>query len=81
MILLNGTDMRSKIVQVLATKHGLSLKDVDKIVNSQFRCVSDTMKEGKFDEVRLPRFGIFKALPGRIKHVTNAKRKSSGGRS
>jgi hypothetical protein len=36
------------------------------------------MAEGKFDGVRLPRFGIFRVKPGRIKYVTDAKRKSTG---
>jgi len=70
--------MLKKIVQLLATKYELPLKEVDKIRKSQFKCVRDTMAEGKFDGVRLPRFGIFRVKSGRIKYVTDAKRKSTG---
>ena len=81
MIHLNGKGMKSKIIQVLATEHGLSLKEVEKIVNSQFKCVADTMREKEFDSVRLLKFGVFRVIPGRVKYVTDAKRKSTGDRS
>lgn len=70
--------MRDKIIQLLATKHSLSLKEVNKIVNSQFKCVSKVMMKGDFDPIRLPRFGLFRAKKLRIKYVTDAKRKSTG---
>jgi nucleoid DNA-binding protein len=70
-----------KIIHLLATKHGLPLKEVKKIIKSQFKCVSQTMAEGKFESVRLPKFGIFRVKPGRLKHINNAKRKSTGTKS
>jgi len=73
--------MEKKIIQILATKHELPLKEVNRIVNSQFKCVAETMREGDFEKVRLPKFGSFRAKKLRIKHVTDAKRKSTGNRS
>lgn len=69
--------MKDKVIQILATEHGLSLKEINKIVNSQFKCVAQTMIKGDFDPIRLPRFGLFRAKKLRIKYVTDAKRKSA----
>ena len=69
--------MKDKIIHLLATKHELSLKETNKIVNSQFKCVSKTMIKGDFDPIRLPRLGLFRAKKLRIKYVTDAKRKST----
>lgn len=69
--------MLKKIVQLLATEYELPLKEVDKIRKSQFKCVRDTMAKGNFDPIRLPKFGIFRVKPGRIKYVTDAKRRST----
>lgn len=72
--------IKKEIIQQLATKHGIEVKEVEKIVSSQFRLVEKTMAEGNFEAVRLPFFGVFRAKPGRIKHVNNAKRKATENR-
>lgn len=71
---------RKELVQILATKHSLPLQEVEKIVSSQFKLVEKTMLAGKFEAVRLPFFGVFRAKPGRIKHIKDAKRKATQNR-
>jgi nucleoid DNA-binding protein len=65
------------IIQILATKYNLPLKEVENIINSQFKFVDKIMRTGNFDGVRLPYFGKFSVNPGRVKHINklNEKRK------
>jgi nucleoid DNA-binding protein len=67
---------KKALIQILATKHNLPLKEVEKIINSQFKLAATTMSEGKFETIRLPLFGIFTVKPGRLKYLNDAKRKS-----
>ena len=62
---------KKEIIQILATEHNLPLSEVEEIINYQFNYVSEIMKEGNFESIRLPRFGKFSAKPGRIKHIQN----------
>jgi len=64
---------KAELIQILATEHSLPLEEIEKMVSSQFKLVRDTMKEGKFEAVRLPFFGVFKAKPGRIASVQGRK--------
>lgn len=73
----SSTKEEDKLIQILATKHRLSLSEIERIVSSQFRLVEKTMSEGKFESVRLPFFGVFRAKPGRVKHIKDAKRKTA----
>ena len=69
---------KKELIQLLATEHHLSLGEVKKIVSSQFALVVETIQEGKFDAVRLPLFGVFRAKPSRIKYINDVKRKAAG---
>lgn len=60
---------KKEIIQILATKYNLPLSQVESVIDYQFIYVAKTMKEGKFESVRLPKFGKFSAKPGRIKYI------------
>lgn len=60
---------KKEIIQILATKHNLPLSEIEAIVEYQFSYVASVMKEGKFESVRLPKFGKFSVKPGRIKYI------------
>jgi hypothetical protein len=50
---------------------------VEEAVHSQFKAVSETISEGKFEGIRLSYFGIFHVNQGRKKHLdkkSDAKR-------
>ena len=57
------------IIQKLATKHNLPIKTIEDIVYSQFKFVSQIMKEGNFDSIRLPYFGKFHVNKNRLKYI------------
>jgi len=64
------------IIYKLANKYDLPLSKIEKIVNYQFKYLAGIIKEGKFDAVRLPYFGIFSVKQGRLSHIikkTNEK--------
>lgn len=65
------------IIQILATKYNLPLKEVENIINSQFKFVDKIIRQGNFDGIRLPYFGKFSVNPNRVKHINklNEKRK------
>ena len=52
--------MSKKLIRDLANKYGLTTKEVEQAVNSQFKFVAKKIEEGNFSSVRLPYFGIFK---------------------
>ena len=41
---------KQEIIYFLANKYDLPLKEIEEIVNYQFKFVADVMKEGKFDK-------------------------------
>ena len=57
------------IIQKLASKYNLPLKVVEDIVYSQFKFVSNIIKEGEFDSIRLPYFGKFYVNKNRLKYI------------
>jgi nucleoid DNA-binding protein len=61
------------IIYRLANKYNLPLSKVEEIINYQFKYVSDVMKKGEFESVRLPYFGKFSVKPGRLKHMNKHK--------
>lgn len=63
------------IIQLLATEYDLPLQEVEKIVYSQFQLVANTMSSGSLDTIRLPLLGRFHVRPGRVKKVTEKKKK------
>ena len=64
---------RKTIIQTLATKYKLPLKEIEQMINYQFKFVSKIMKTGNFDAVRLPYFGKFSAKKKRIEYINKLK--------
>ena len=54
---------KTEIIQLLATKYNLPLREISKIVDSQFSVLAATMASQKYESVRLPLFGVFKVRP------------------
>ena len=61
------------IIQTLATKYKLPLKDIAKITEYQFKFIFNTMKKGKFDSIRLPYFGKFSVNKKRVEYINKLK--------
>ena len=57
------------IIYKLANKYNLPLQTVSKVVDYQFKFITDIMKQGNFDAVRLPYFGKFSVNPNRLKYL------------
>ena len=57
------------IIYKLANKYNLPLQTVSKVIDYQFKFITDIMKQGNFDAVRLPYFGKFSVKPGRLKYL------------
>lgn len=57
------------ILTNLATKYNLPISKVEEVVYSQFKYVAKTIRDGKFEAVRLPYLGKFHVNPGRLKHL------------
>ena len=67
---------KKELIQLLATEYNLPLKEVERVINSQFKLVAKTMSEGNFESIRLPFFGVFRVKKSRVKYINDAKRKS-----
>tara|TARA_R100001230_G_C5682906_1_gene190560 strand:- start:750 stop:980 length:231 start_codon:yes stop_codon:yes gene_type:complete len=65
---------KKEIIQLLATKYNLPLKEVADIVEYQFKYVSKIMKKGDFKTVRLPYFGKFSVKQGRKEYIERLKK-------
>tara|TARA_R110002050_G_scaffold253994_3_gene392367 strand:- start:268 stop:486 length:219 start_codon:yes stop_codon:yes gene_type:complete len=61
------------IIYYLANKYDMPLKKIEEIVNYQFKYIEKTMKEGKFETIRLPYFGKFSVNPKRIEYINKLK--------
>lgn len=64
---------KKTIIQILATKYKLPLKEVEQMINYQFKFVSKIMKKGKFEAVRLPYFGKFSVNKKRVDYINKLK--------
>jgi len=64
---------REEIIYYLANKYNLAVKQVEEIVNSQFKFISSTIKKGEFKTIRLPYFGKFTVNKNRLKHINRLK--------
>ena len=64
------------IIHKLATKYNLSLTRIEKIVEHQFKFVTDIMKIGDFKTIRLPYFGKFSVNPKRVEYINELKNKN-----
>jgi hypothetical protein len=61
------------ILQKLATKYNLPIQKIEEAVYYQFKYTSTLIKSGTFESIRLPYLGKFHVLPGRLKHLRNAR--------
>lgn len=57
------------IIQKLASKYNLPIQKVEEIVYFQFKYVSEIIRAGNFEAVRLPYLGKFHVRQGRLKHL------------
>jgi nucleoid DNA-binding protein len=60
---------REALYHEVADKVDLTPDEVQEAVRYQFQYVAEVMKEGNFESVRLPYFGIFKVKDGRLEHL------------
>lgn len=60
---------RETLYHEVADKVDLTPEEVREAVRYQFKYVAEVMKEGNFEAVRLPYFGIFKVKKGRLKNL------------
>ena len=67
------TKDKKLIIYYLANKYDMPLKKIEEIVNHQFKYIEKTMKEGKFETIRLPYFGKFSVNPKRIEYINKLK--------
>lgn len=68
---------RDLLIQKLSRKYGISSKEVEKAVSSQFKFVARVMRTGKFESVRVPYWGVFRVNKYRkrkIDEMANEKR-------
>lgn len=65
---------KDELIKELANKYHVSPEEVEKAVNSQFKFTRKKMASGKFPEIRIPYFGLFRAKESRIKHLNKAKK-------
>ena len=61
------------ILQKLATKYNLRIQKIEEAVYYQFKYTAELIKSGSFDAIRLPYLGKFHVLPGRLKHLRDAR--------
>jgi hypothetical protein len=61
------------ILQKIATKYNLPIQKIEEAVYYQFKYTAELIKSGSFDAIRLPYLGKFHVLPGRLKHLRNAR--------
>ena len=61
------------IIEELASKYGLTEREVADMVNSQFKFVAKVMDASEFDGVQLPSFCKFHVLDGRLKQLNIRK--------
>lgn len=66
---------KQEIIYLLANKYNLPLKDVEEIVDYQFKFIARIMKKGNFDTIRLPYFGKFTVDKNRLKHINKKNSK------
>lgn len=57
------------IIQKIASKYNLPIQKVEEAIYFQFKYVSETIRAGQFESVRLPYLGKFHVNPGRLKHL------------
>ena len=64
---------KNELIYYLANKYNLPLKKVKEMIEYQFKFVEKTMKEGKFNSIRIPYFGKFSVNPKRVEYINKLK--------
>ena len=65
---------KKEIIYFLANKYNIPLKNIEKIIDAQFKFVSVVMsKDRMFDTVKLPYFGKFTVNKKRVEHINKLK--------
>tara|TARA_R110000822_G_scaffold12262_3_gene44510 strand:+ start:61 stop:285 length:225 start_codon:yes stop_codon:yes gene_type:complete len=64
---------KKEIIYALSVKHKKSLKEIEEIVNHQFKFTSMIISSGNFETIRLPYFGKFTVDKRRVKHINRLK--------
>jgi nucleoid DNA-binding protein len=67
---------KNELIYYLANKYNLPLKKVKEMIEYQFKFVEKTMKEGKFNSIRIPYFGKFSVNPKRVEYINKLKDES-----
>jgi nucleoid DNA-binding protein len=73
--------MKKVIEQLMKSNQDLSKVAIEAIVDSQFKFVRETMKQGEFKSVRLRYLGIFGVKQGRLNYINENMRKSEQNRA
>ena len=60
---------RKRIYRILAKKYGITMYEVDLAASSQFSLVRKIIKDGNFEQIRLPFFGRFWVKAARKKYL------------
>jgi len=61
--------LKAEIIKEIAHEDGGTPAEIAEIVESQFEFLSDIVRHGAFEGVRLPHFGTFWAKPQRVQLV------------
>jgi nucleoid DNA-binding protein len=64
---------KKEIIYALSIKHKKSLKEIEEIVNHQFKFTAMIISSGNFETIRLPYFGKFTVDKRRVKHINRLK--------
>ena len=66
---------RRKLYREVARQHNLLISEVEKIVETQFEFLSDVIRKGELEAVRLPKLGLFHVKAGRIRHIEQMRKR------
>lgn len=63
-----------EIIKRIAKKYDLPAIAVETMIRSQFKTVTNIMKEGEYKSIRLEGLGIFAVKPGRLDYYKHNKK-------
>ena len=64
-----------KKYEELAKKHGRPIEEIQKICDSQFEFVKETMRKGEDEPIRLQYLGVFQVKPNRRELVEKRRQR------
>ena len=64
---------KKEVIYALSVKYKKPLKEIEEIVNHQFKFTSMIISSGNFETIRLPYFGKFTVDKRRVKHINRLK--------